>query len=114
MALGAEKHDILRMVIGQGLRLALAGVAIGGVAGTNPYPAAVELFGLALRSRDERPGNIHVGRGTFDGRCVGGVLHPCPASDASGPDNRAPPRIGSSEWDIPRPLDRPRQENRQD
>ena len=32
MAFGAGKSDVFRMVIGQGLRLALAGVAIGGVA----------------------------------------------------------------------------------
>ncbi|MGI8744786.1 MAG: ADOP family duplicated permease [Bryobacteraceae bacterium] len=32
MALGATKWDVLRMLIGQGLRLALAGVAIGAVA----------------------------------------------------------------------------------
>lgn len=32
MALGAEKRDVFRMVLGQGLRLALAGLAIGTVA----------------------------------------------------------------------------------
>jgi predicted permease len=32
MALGAEKRDVLRMVVGQGLRLAVTGVAIGAVA----------------------------------------------------------------------------------
>jgi ABC-type antimicrobial peptide transport system permease subunit len=32
MALGAEKGDVFRMVIGQGLKLALAGLAIGVIA----------------------------------------------------------------------------------
>jgi ABC-type antimicrobial peptide transport system permease subunit len=32
MALGAERQDIFRLVIGEGLRLALAGIVIGGVA----------------------------------------------------------------------------------
>ncbi len=32
MALGAEKRDVSRMIVGQGLRLAVAGVAIGAVA----------------------------------------------------------------------------------
>jgi putative ABC transport system permease protein len=29
LALGAEKQDVLRMVLGQGLRMAAAGIAIG-------------------------------------------------------------------------------------
>jgi predicted permease len=33
MALGAERRDIFRMIIGRGLRLALSGVAIGALAG---------------------------------------------------------------------------------
>jgi putative ABC transport system permease protein len=32
IALGAEKRDVFRMVVGQGLRLALAGLAIGAAA----------------------------------------------------------------------------------
>ena len=50
MALGAERSDVLRLVLGQGLRMALTGVAIG-VAGAFGLTRlmANELFGVSAR-----------------------------------------------------------------
>jgi putative ABC transport system permease protein len=47
MALGAKKHDVLRMVIGQGLKLTLMGVAIGiiGALGLTRFLASL-LYGV--------------------------------------------------------------------
>ena len=42
------------LVIGQGLRLALTGIAIGGVVAASPRAFAVELLESALRSRRQR------------------------------------------------------------
>ena len=50
MALGAEKRDVLRMVIGQGLRLAVTGVAIGAVAALILTRVLVQLLASALWS----------------------------------------------------------------
>ena len=47
MALGAQENNVLRLVLGQGLLLTLAGVAVGmaGALGTTPLIRA-ELFGI--------------------------------------------------------------------
>jgi putative ABC transport system permease protein len=51
MALGAQRNDILRMVLGEGLRLALAGVAIG-VAGAFALTRLLEAFLFATAPTD--------------------------------------------------------------
>jgi ABC-type antimicrobial peptide transport system permease subunit len=48
MALGAERSDVLRLVIGQGARMALAGVAIGTLAALGlTRLMANQLFGVS-------------------------------------------------------------------
>jgi len=51
LALGAQRGDILRMVLGEGLRLALAGIAIGGV-GALALTRLVEKFLFATAVTD--------------------------------------------------------------
>ncbi len=73
MALGAEKRDVLRMVIGQGLKLALIGVAIG-IAGA----LALTHFSRqpALRRQTHRSAHVHCGLAHSDRRGACGLLHP--------------------------------------
>ena len=53
MSLGAENRDVFRMVIGQGLRLALIGLASRDDSSAHPYSAVVELFEPALWRRNK-------------------------------------------------------------
>ena len=60
MALGAEKRNILRLVIGQGLRLVIAGLAVGAVAARNSVTHLLSSFSRLLYGvGDKRSSNIH-------------------------------------------------------
>ena len=55
VTLGAQPQDVFRMVVGEGLRLALFGVAIGVVAGTRTDAPAREFPFRHQRLRSPRP-----------------------------------------------------------
>lgn len=55
MALGAEKLNIFRMIIGQGLRLALAGLVIGAVAALVLTRLLVTFANLLYRVKSSDP-----------------------------------------------------------
>ena len=86
MALGAQRGDVLRMVVGSGLKLALAGIAAGVVGGLLVARLIASLlFGVAptdannfrgcvrraLRGRDD--GQLHSGPSRDPGRSHGGA-----------------------------------------
>ena len=66
MALGAQRGDVLRMVMGYGLKLALAGMALGLVAGLHPDAPAGQ---PALRRQSHQSSYLPCGlRGIDAGR----------------------------------------------
>ncbi len=75
MALGAARADVLQMLVGQGLRLTLAGLAIGAGGGPGAHPNADEFLALALRSRRERSGNVCGRLSVTAGRGPRGLLY---------------------------------------
>ena len=90
MALGAGRSDILTLVVGRGLLVGLAGVALG-------IPAA---FGSrardarhVVRHHSRRPGGFRLRPGAADRDRRGGVVHPGPKSHARGPGGRAEVRV---------------------
>ena len=77
MALGAQRGDILRMILGQGTRLALIGTGIGIAAAFGAD--AVDVQPVVWRNRD-RPSHISERGGIDRSGGVGGLLHsraPC-------------------------------------
>jgi predicted permease len=95
MALGAERRDVLRMVIRQGLRMALSGVTIG-MAVVLVLARVLSRFSIALQSW--RDGSVNVpGRfAIVDRRSSLGLLYSSTASGAFGSDDRAAARVVAS------------------
>jgi hypothetical protein len=72
MALGAQPGDMLRMVVLEAARLALAGIAIGGRrSGAQPAGRIA-----TVRSESRRPRNSHVRGGPAGPGCLGAALAP--------------------------------------
>ena len=90
MALGADRASVLQMVLGQGLRLTVAGVAIGlAVAVAVNRLLASLLYGVApIRPAHDGDGRRNHGRGR--GRCL---LPAGARRDARRSDDRPPRRI---------------------
>ena len=66
-ALGADRHSIVAMILGRGIRLALAGTALGALGAGRLRPAAAE---PAVRNRRPRRAQLRRGRGLrAAGRC---------------------------------------------
>ena len=110
VALGAGSGDVLRMILGQGLRTIVIGVAIG-IAGSLALTRTVEslLFGvtatdpLTFVARDSAPG-----RGS-----AAGVLHPGAAGREGRPDGGAAVRVaGAGHSRCPEPCPRPSEAGR--
>jgi ABC-type antimicrobial peptide transport system permease subunit len=91
MALGARSADVLRMVAGSGLRIALTGIAIGlaGAAALTHLLAAL-LYGEARRSGDV-PGRAAGARGGG----FSGLRGACLAREPCRPGSGAAPGVGN-------------------
>ncbi len=87
MAIGAQRGDVLRLVVGGGMKLALAGVAIGiAVRARAVAPRRDD----ALRGHAVRSGQLLDNGHHAAGRRRAGVLHPGPPRHARRPDRRPP------------------------
>ena len=98
MALGAQRADVFRMVIRQGLRLTLAGIVTGRGGRVHSHARAFQLLTPAVRDWSKRSADA--------GRCIApldcnrriGLLHPRAPRDHGGPHDSAP--AGISRWNF--------------
>ncbi len=91
MALGAQRGDVLRMVVRQALVLAVTGIAVGG-GGALLLTRLME--GLLFEVKPADPVTFAVVSGDPGRRRAPGELHPRPARHAGRPGDCAPGRVG--------------------
>ncbi len=102
MALGATGRDVTQMLVGQGLRLALTGIAIG-VWRHSCSPGGVEFFPPVIRGAGSRSLDLRCGLAVVHQRGFGCLLYSGPACGSVGADHRASPGISGSLIVVPAP-----------
>ena len=90
MALGADTGNVLRMILGQGLRLAVIGVALGLAAS---FALTRLMSGLLFGVKPSDPETFVFVTGALLAVAVGGVLDSGAESDASGSGDRVAIRV---------------------
>ena len=108
MALGASRRDVVGMVLGQGVRLAAAGVAAG-VIGALLITRAIAALLFNVSPRD--PSTLAALSAHADRRRAAGVLHPRETSDESRSHPRAEIRGGTRPLRLKTRRSQPRRKN---
>ena len=90
MALGASARDVIRMIVAQGLKLTLAGVAVGIILA---FATARATASVSHHRKIQRPGNLHRRPNLLHRRSPRRLLPPCPSRRPHRPHARPKVRV---------------------